>query len=91
VAGGQPRRPARARRGVLRAAARGGASDGGWRPVFFTDWRGDADARLADGGPTAGELFRDAARRGMQVRGLPWRAHSDEARLDEEETAGSAS
>lgn len=43
--------------------------------LFFTDWRGDADERLRDGGPTVGELFCDAARRGVLVKGLMWRAH----------------
>ncbi|MBA2769743.1 MAG: phospholipase [Sporichthyaceae bacterium] len=45
--------------------------------VFFTDWRGDADQLLAAEGPSIGELICDAARRGVQVRGLLWRSHSD--------------
>lgn len=53
--------------------------------IFFTDWRGDADERLTDEGPTIGELFRDAARRGVEVRGLLWRSHSDKTRLNAQE------
>jgi phosphatidylserine/phosphatidylglycerophosphate/cardiolipin synthase-like enzyme len=45
--------------------------------VLFTDWRGDPDERLTDAGPTVGELLCDAARRGVAVRGLLWRSHSD--------------
>jgi hypothetical protein len=37
--------------------------------LFFTDWRGDADERLRDAGPTLGELFGAAARRGVIVAG----------------------
>jgi phosphatidylserine/phosphatidylglycerophosphate/cardiolipin synthase-like enzyme len=53
--------------------------------IVFTDWRGDADERLADGGPTIGELLRDAAHRGVDVRGLLWRSHSDKARFNAQE------
>ena len=49
--------------------------------LFFTDWRGDADERLRDAGPTVGELFGDAARRGVVVKGLMWRSHSGRAVL----------
>ena len=52
--------------------------------LFFTDWRGDADERLPDG-PTVGELFGDAARRGVIVKGLMWRSHSDELAYSEQE------
>jgi phosphatidylserine/phosphatidylglycerophosphate/cardiolipin synthase-like enzyme len=53
--------------------------------IFFTDWRGDADERLADQGPTVGELLTGAARRGVEVRGLLWRSHSDKVRFNEQE------
>jgi phosphatidylserine/phosphatidylglycerophosphate/cardiolipin synthase-like enzyme len=43
--------------------------------LFFTDWRGDPDERMTPDGPTVGELFSDAARRGVVVKGLMWRAH----------------
>ncbi len=45
--------------------------------LFFTDWRGDADELLCPEGPTVGELFCDAARRGVVVKGLMWRSHAD--------------
>src|SRR5579884_3789455 len=44
--------------------------------VYFTDWRGDADQRLAQDGPTVENLLCDLARRGVEVRGLLWRSHS---------------
>jgi phosphatidylserine/phosphatidylglycerophosphate/cardiolipin synthase-like enzyme len=45
--------------------------------IYFTDWRGDGDERLAADGPTVHELLCGAARRGVEVRGLLWRSHSD--------------
>lgn len=45
--------------------------------VRFADWRGDGDERLADDGPTARELISQTSRRGVDVRGLLWRSHSD--------------
>jgi phosphatidylserine/phosphatidylglycerophosphate/cardiolipin synthase-like enzyme len=45
--------------------------------LFFTDWRGDPDERLRDGGPTVAELFTRALQRGVCVRGLVWRSHWD--------------
>lgn len=53
--------------------------------LLFTDWRGDADQRLRDSGPTLGELFADAARRGVIVKGLMWRSHSDELAYSEQQ------
>jgi phosphatidylserine/phosphatidylglycerophosphate/cardiolipin synthase-like enzyme len=53
--------------------------------LYFTDWRGDADERLCPDGPTVGELFCDAARRGVLVKGLMWRSHRDELSYSEEE------
>ena len=47
--------------------------------VFFTDWRGDADELLAPDGPSIGGLLCELARRGVEVRGLLWRSHSDHA------------
>src|SRR3954469_20053960 len=49
--------------------------------IFFTDWGSDSDERLREDGPTVGELFCDAARRGVEVRGLLWRSHSDRMRM----------
>ena len=45
--------------------------------VRFTDWRSDGDERLSDGGPTIRSLVVDTCRRGVDVRGLLWRSHSD--------------
>jgi phosphatidylserine/phosphatidylglycerophosphate/cardiolipin synthase-like enzyme len=45
--------------------------------VYFTDWRGDPDEILADSGTTVGQLMYAAARRGVEVRALLWRSHSD--------------
>lgn len=45
--------------------------------VRFTDWRSDGDERLGDGGPTIRSLVIDACERGVDVRGLLWRSHSD--------------
>jgi phosphatidylserine/phosphatidylglycerophosphate/cardiolipin synthase-like enzyme len=53
--------------------------------VYFTDWRGDADELLADGGSTVGELLADAARRGVEVRALLWRSHSQKAHFSEQQ------
>jgi phosphatidylserine/phosphatidylglycerophosphate/cardiolipin synthase-like enzyme len=53
--------------------------------LFYTDWRGDADELLCPDGPTVGELFSAAARRGVVVKGLMWRSHSDELSYSEEE------
>ncbi|HEV3187231.1 MAG TPA: phospholipase D family protein [Acidimicrobiales bacterium] len=43
----------------------------------FTDWRGDGDERLSDDGVSISTLMADACRRGVNVRGLLWRSHSD--------------
>ena len=53
--------------------------------LFFTDWRGDADEQLGPDGPSVGELFGAAARRGVLVKGLMWRAHRGQT--DYSETA----
>ncbi len=45
--------------------------------LYFTDWRGDADQKLAPTGPDVGDVFASLARRGVEVRGLVWRSHSD--------------
>ena len=43
----------------------------------FTDWRSDFDERLVPGGGTIGDRMTEACRRGVDVRGLLWRSHSD--------------
>lgn len=53
--------------------------------VLFTDWRGDPDEQLRDGGPTIAELFCKAAERGVVVKGLMWRSHLDKFAYSEEE------
>src|SRR3954449_3247531 len=53
--------------------------------IFFTDWRGDADERLADDGPEVEQLFCEAARRGVEVRALLWRSHSDKSSFSAQE------
>jgi len=46
--------------------------------LMFADWRGDSNERLAETPDTEiGRVFADAARRGVDVRGLVWRSHWD--------------
>ncbi|MDQ6879692.1 MAG: phospholipase D-like domain-containing protein [Candidatus Dormibacteraeota bacterium] len=46
--------------------------------IFFTDWRSDPDQRLGEGPETeVGAVLAAAARRGVSVKGLLWRSHSD--------------
>jgi phosphatidylserine/phosphatidylglycerophosphate/cardiolipin synthase-like enzyme len=46
--------------------------------LFFTDWRGDPDERLEDKPATEiGTVISAAARRGVSVKGLLWRSHTD--------------
>jgi phosphatidylserine/phosphatidylglycerophosphate/cardiolipin synthase-like enzyme len=52
--------------------------------LFFTDWRGDPDEKLTDEGPTVAELFTEAVKRGVCVRGLVWRSHMDRLSLSKE-------
>jgi phosphatidylserine/phosphatidylglycerophosphate/cardiolipin synthase-like enzyme len=53
------------------------ANSGDGDYLYFTDWRGDPDERLREDGPTVAQLFEDALRRGVCVRGLVWRSHLD--------------
>jgi phosphatidylserine/phosphatidylglycerophosphate/cardiolipin synthase-like enzyme len=55
--------------------------------LMFTDWRGDPDERMREDGPTVGELFAAAARRGVCVFGLLWRSHWDGLSFSKEENA----
>lgn len=44
--------------------------------LYFVDWRGDPDEQLTDDPrATLSATFSDAARRGVEVRGLLWRSH----------------
>ena len=52
--------------------------------LFFTDWRGDPDERLREDGPTVAELFTEAVKRGVCVRGLVWRSHMQRLSLNKE-------
>jgi phosphatidylserine/phosphatidylglycerophosphate/cardiolipin synthase-like enzyme len=61
-----------------------GATRAGDR-IFLTDWRGDSDERMADGGPSVAEMLSSAGRRGVEVRALLWRSHSDKSRLNAQE------
>lgn len=61
-----------------------GAAGAGDR-IFFTDWRGDADERMADDGPTVADLLSSAAGRGVEIRALMWRSHP--GRLNGEENS----
>jgi phosphatidylserine/phosphatidylglycerophosphate/cardiolipin synthase-like enzyme len=51
--------------------------------LFFTDWRGDPDERLAGPGTEVGAVLADAAARGVVVRGLLWRSHLDALKYHE--------
>jgi phosphatidylserine/phosphatidylglycerophosphate/cardiolipin synthase-like enzyme len=51
--------------------------------LFFTDWRGDADERLAGPDTEIATVLADAAARGVLVRGLLWRSHADMVRYHE--------
>ena len=53
--------------------------------VLFTDWRGDPDERLAGPGTEVVTVLSGLAERGVQVRGLIWRSHPDQARFSEQE------
>ncbi|OBG22831.1 phospholipase [Mycolicibacterium celeriflavum] len=53
--------------------------------LFFADWRGDADERLREDGPTVAELFRAAAERGVLVKGLMWRSYPNRLQFNEEQ------
>jgi phosphatidylserine/phosphatidylglycerophosphate/cardiolipin synthase-like enzyme len=51
--------------------------------LFFTDWRGDPDERLAGPGTEVATVLADAAARGVVVRGLLWRSHVDALKYHE--------
>jgi phosphatidylserine/phosphatidylglycerophosphate/cardiolipin synthase-like enzyme len=56
---------------------------GDW--IHFTDWRGDPDERLAGPGTEVARVLAELATRGVHVRGLVWRSHTDKAHFSEEE------
>jgi phosphatidylserine/phosphatidylglycerophosphate/cardiolipin synthase-like enzyme len=47
--------------------------------VLFTDWRGDPDERLVGEGSAVVDVLEVVARRGVHIKGLLWRSHSDAA------------
>jgi len=53
--------------------------------VWFTDWRGDADERLDGPDSEVGGVLARLAARGVDVRGLIWRSHSDLAHFSADE------
>ena len=53
--------------------------------VLFTDWRGDADERLMGPGTEVATVLGRLATNGVNVRGLLWRSHPDQARFSEQE------
>ena len=53
--------------------------------LLFTDWRGDPDQRLDEAGNQVSRVFADAAARGVVVKGLLWRSHSDQFAFSEQE------
>jgi phosphatidylserine/phosphatidylglycerophosphate/cardiolipin synthase-like enzyme len=55
--------------------------------VYFLDFRGDLDERLAGPGSEIGEVLGLAARRGVLVFGMLWRSHPRILKQSEEENA----
>ncbi len=53
--------------------------------VLYTDWRGDPDERLAGPGTEVSRVLREAAERGVVVKGLIWRSHLDRFYFSEAE------
>ena len=49
--------------------------------LFFTDWRGDPDQKMRDGGPTIAELFCKAARARRRRQGTDVALASGQVRL----------
>ena len=53
--------------------------------LMFTDWRGDPGERLDGPGTEVADVFAEAARRGVVVKGLLWRSHWDKLFFSAEE------
>ena len=53
--------------------------------VYFTDWEGDPDERLSGPGSEVGAVLAHLAARGVDVRGLLWRAHPRQAHFAEQD------
>ena len=82
---GQPRRAAGARQHLLRPAGRRGAV-AERRATTCSSPTGAAipTSGCATDGPTVAELFTDAVKRGVCVRGLVWRSHMARLSLNKE-------
>ena len=55
--------------------------------VYFLDFRGDLEERLAGPGTEVGDVLGQAARRGVHVFGLLWRSHPKALQQSEETNA----
>jgi phosphatidylserine/phosphatidylglycerophosphate/cardiolipin synthase-like enzyme len=56
--------------------------------VLFTDWQGDADERLTgEPGSEVVKVLGDADERGVDVRGLVWRSHTESIGFSAKENA----
>ena len=53
--------------------------------LMFTDWRGDPDERLDGPEPEVSRVLSQAARRGVVVKGLIWRSHTDRIQFSSSE------
>jgi phosphatidylserine/phosphatidylglycerophosphate/cardiolipin synthase-like enzyme len=53
--------------------------------LMFTDWRGDPDERLDGPGSEVSRVFAQAASRGVVVKGLIWRSHTDKLQFSDQE------
>lgn len=53
--------------------------------VWFTDWEGDADERLVEGGSEVGMVLSGLVHHGVQVRGLLWQSHPRQASFSEQD------
>ncbi|MGZ4739450.1 MAG: phospholipase D family protein [Ilumatobacteraceae bacterium] len=53
--------------------------------VLFADWRGDADECLMGPGTEVAAVFGRLAKIGVNIHGLLWRSHPDQARFSEQE------
>jgi phosphatidylserine/phosphatidylglycerophosphate/cardiolipin synthase-like enzyme len=53
--------------------------------VRFTDWRGDGDEMMEEGHSDLSTLLECLCKRGVDVRGLLWRSHSDRMSFSKKE------
>ncbi|MDH2902437.1 MAG: phospholipase D family protein [Actinomycetota bacterium] len=55
--------------------------------IRFADWRGDADQRISEDGTSIVTLLVRSIERGVDVRALLWRSHSDRIGFNSKENA----